>query len=115
MYDFDNAVKIIYNHIFDNKDKTIMNAKYLVRSFDFNKSIGEYNVETYARFLNVDSAMACLSRVAHRYIKEQIEDVNTVVAYKTSDERYPDAWGYGNNGYCVKSNGVTKQFEVIEM
>ena len=36
-------------------------------------------------------------------------------AYPTSDERYPDAWGYANNGYCIKRGKSTMQYTVIEI
>ena len=39
-------------------------------------------------------------------------EINT---YPTSDSRYPDAWGYANNGYCIKSNCRISQFEVVEI
>lgn len=52
---------------------------------------------------------------AKRCIAECFNYGNEFSAFPTSDERYPDAWGFANNGYCIKIGKSTTQYIVIEI
>lgn len=54
--------------------------------------------------------------------KSAFEDINMamsnyldVTISRTSDSRYPDAWGMTNNGILIKADAWWWQWEVVEV
>lgn len=77
------------------------------------------NIDGYQETISIhntpDKAIDIMLKAAKATIAECFKDGTEFSAYPTSDERYPDAWGYANNGYCIKRGKSTMQYTVIEI
>ena len=77
------------------------------------------NIDGYQETISIhntpDKAIDKMLKAAKATIAECFGEGTEFSAYPTSDERYPDAWGYANNGYCIKRGKSTTQYAVIEM
>ena len=77
------------------------------------------NIDGYQETISIhntpDKAIDKMLEAAKATIAECFGEGTEFSAYPTSDERYPDAWGYANNGYCIKRGKSTTQYAVIEM
>ena len=73
------------------------------------------NFQIISRYSDPLSAICAMrrevKRQAFRFVNE-LEDFNL---YQTSDERWPDAWGYANNGYTFEHNGRILRYEVVNI
>lgn len=61
-------------------------------------------------------ALCKMEDCAMKELRKMIADTGKVSVVRTSDERYPDAWGYANNGILLEHEdhwGV--QFQVVEV
>lgn len=66
-------------------------------------------------FNDVKSAIKAMIELGIEQAKEFVlEGLDEVTSYMTSNEEYPDAWGFGNNGFCIRYNEQWYQYEVIE-
>lgn len=74
------------------------------------------NIDGYQEVISIhnspDKAIGKMLKAAKTTIAECFKDGTEFSAYPTSDERYPDAWGYANNGYCIKRGKSTIQYAV---
>lgn len=77
-------------------------------------SINGYQ-ETISTHKTPDKAIYKMLKLVKATIRKCFVEGTEFSAYPTSDERYPDAWGYANNGYCIKIGKSTTQYEVIEI
>ena len=77
------------------------------------------NIDGYQETISIhntpDKAIDIMLKAAKATIAECFGEGTEFSAYPTSDERYPDAWGYANNGYCIKRGKSTTQYTVIEI
>ena len=77
------------------------------------------NIDGYQEVISThvtpDKAIDKMLKAAKAIITECFKEGTEFTAYPTSDERYPDAWGYANNGYCIKRGKSTMQYTVIEI
>lgn len=77
------------------------------------------NVNGYQEIVSThntpDKAINIMLKAAKATISKCFVEGTEFSAYPTSDVRYPDAWGYANNGYCIKIGKSTTQYEVIEI
>lgn len=74
------------------------------------------NIDGYQEVISIhnrpDKAIDKMLKEAKSTIAECFKYGTEFSAYPTSDERYPDAWGYANNGYCIKRGKSTIQYAV---
>ena len=61
-----------------------------------------------------DAAIKRMYKLAKKRLMDYYNRGEAFAAYPTSDERYPDAWGYANNGYCIDVCGGNTQYIVEE-
>ena len=77
------------------------------------------NIDGYQEIMSThvtpDKAIDNMLKAAKATIAECFKEGMEFSAFPTSDSRYPDAWGYANNGYCIKRGKSTTQYTVIEM
>lgn len=71
--------------------------------------------ETISIHNTPNKAIDIMLKAAKATIVKCFREGSEFSAYPTSDERYPDAWGYANNGYCIKIGKSTTQYAVIEI
>lgn len=75
------------------------------------KVVTKYDTE----FEDVEDAFYFMQELAFGEIRREIVNLGaSVVAYATSNSKYPDAWGYANNGIQYRTDRAIVQFEVIE-
>ena len=62
------------------------------------------------------SAILIMRRKVREKVSQLISAGLDVRAYQTSDSRWPDAWGYANNGYTIEYGHEKKKiiYEVVE-
>lgn len=82
--------------------------------FQFIINLGGLN-EVISTHSTPDEAIEQMLQYAKSNVRWCFDNGYEFSAYPTSDSRYPDAWGYANNGYCIKTNGQTWQYEVTEI
>lgn len=77
------------------------------------------NIDGYKEIISIhktpDKAIEKMLKAAKTTIAECFKDGTEFSAFPTSDERYPDAWGYANNGYCIRRGVSTTRYEVTEI
>lgn len=77
------------------------------------------NIDGYHEIISThktpDKAIDKMLKAAKAIIMKCFHNGTEFSAFPTSDSRYPDAWGYANNGFCIKMDESTTQFEVIEI
>ena len=77
------------------------------------------NINGYVEVISVHNtpkrAIERMLKEAKATLLEYFPAEHEITAYPTSNSRYPDAWGYANNGYCIECNCRTTQFEVTEI
>lgn len=77
------------------------------------------NIDCYQEIVSThntpDKAINIMLKAAKATIAECFNEGAEFTAFPTSDERYPDAWGYANNGYFIKRGKSTIQYIVIEI
>lgn len=71
--------------------------------------------EIISNHYTADKAVDLMLKYAKSTIVECFTNGVEFSAFPTSDERYPDAWGYANNGYCIKIGKSITQYAVIEI
>lgn len=60
-------------------------------------------------------AISQMWRFALADVRRELKDGAEVSITQTSDSRYPDAWGYANNGLLITSGSKLIQWEVVEV
>lgn len=77
------------------------------------------NINSYQEVISTHNipcnAIYKMLKLAKATIAECFREGLEFSAYPTSDERYPDAWGYANNGYCIRIGNSIRQYTVIEI
>ena len=66
--------------------------------------------------VNPLSAILIMRKKVQEKVSQLISAGLDVRAYQTSDSRWPDAWGYTNNGYTIEYGHEKKKiiYEVVE-
>lgn len=73
------------------------------------------NLTIESNISNVHNAFEkMMDEAMHQMKALLIEGLDDVKAEMTSNNKYPNAWGYGNNGVCIRYNLGWYQFEVVE-
>lgn len=77
------------------------------------------NIDGYDEIISIhktaDKAVDLMLKYSKATILECFVNGVEFSAFPTSDERYPDAWGYANNGYCIVMGKSKTQYSVIEI
>ena len=77
------------------------------------------NIDGYHEIISTHKtpgkAIEKMLKAAKETIAECFNNGTEFSAFPTSDSRYPDAWGYANNGYCIKRSKSKTQYEVKEI
>lgn len=77
------------------------------------------NIDGYHEIISTHKtpgkAIDKMLKAAKATIAECFNNGTEFSAFPTSDSRYPDAWGYANNGYCIKRGENITQYEVREI
>ena len=77
------------------------------------------NIDGYHEIISTHKtpgkAIDKMLKAAKATIAECFNNGTEFSAFPTSDSRYPDAWGYANNGYCIKRGKNITQYEVREI
>lgn len=60
-------------------------------------------------------ALCRMEKLAFADIQSAIGNYAEITVSRTSDSRYPDAWGMTNNGILIKVGAWQRQWEVIEV
>ena len=66
---------------------------------------------------NPFSAILIMRNLVRKYVSQLIYAGLDVRAYQTNDSRWPDAWGYTNNGYTIEYGHEKEKiiFEVVDI
>lgn len=87
-------------------------VKYQVqRRTNFN---GCEELNVLGRFLTPIKALTLMEKLAFNDINMAMSNYLEVTISRTSDSRYPDAWGMTNNGILIKADAWWWQWEVVE-
>lgn len=76
---------------------------------------GYEELKVYGRKLFPLSALKLMEEMAFFDIRASLNGCTEVIISRTSDARYPDSWGYANNGILIKVNSYYIQWEVVEV
>ena len=58
--------------------------------------------------------MLAMRRMVLETVSQLIDDNEDFSLCQTNDSRWPDAWGYANNGYMFTYNCQKIMFEVVD-
>ena len=88
-------------------------VKYQVqRRTNFN---GCEELNVIGRSLTPLKALMLMEKSAFADVNMAISNYLEVTISRTSDSRYPDAWGMANNGILIKAGVCWWQWEVVEV
>ena len=87
-------------------------TKYQIqRRWNFN---GHEEVKYYGRTLTPLKALVRMQDLAFDEIETMLSYSLEITISRTSDPRYPNAWGMANNGILLKTDIYWVQWEVVE-
>lgn len=76
---------------------------------------GYEELQNFGRKLFPLSALKLMEELAFYDIRAALINCEEVTISRTSDSRYPDSWGYDNNGILIKVYSYYIQWEVVEV
>lgn len=85
--------------------------KTIIPNINF-KDLSQTHVISY--HTTPGKAIENMKKLAFVDARHMLHETTEVTIAQTSDERYPDAWGYANNGIQIKAESKLIQWEVIE-
>ena len=87
-------------------------TKYQIqRRWNFN---GHEELKYYGRTLTPLKALIRMEELAFEEIETMLSYSLEITIRRTSDSRYPNAWGLANNGILLKTDIYWVQWEVVE-
>lgn len=87
-------------------------TKYQIqRRWNFN---GHEELKDYGRSLTPLKALKRMEELAFNEIETILSYNLEVTIRRTSDSRYPNAWGMANNGILIRTDIYLVQWEVVE-
>ena len=87
-------------------------VKYQVqRRTNFN---GCEELDVLGRFLTPIKALVQMEKLAFTDVNMAVSNYSEVTVSRTSDSRYPNAWGMANNGILISVPQYWWQWEVVE-
>lgn len=88
-------------------------TKYQIqRRWNFN---GHEELKDYGRSLTPLKALKRMEELAFNEIETILSYNLEVTIRRTSDSRYPNAWGMANNGILIRTDIYLVQWEVVEV
>ena len=75
---------------------------------------GYEEIKDYGRTLTPLKSLVRMEELAFNEIETILSNNLEVTIRKTSDSRYPNAWGMANNGILLKTDIYWVQWEVVE-
>lgn len=81
------------------------------RRWNFN---GHEELKDYGRTLTPLKALKKMEELAFYDIRATLNCCAEVIISRTSDSRYPNAWGMTNNGILIRTYSNWIQWEVVE-
>ena len=88
--------------------------KYQVqRRTNFNGAVEGLTI--FSKHYTPLKALCQMEKLAFTDIQCAINNYTEITVSRTSDSRYPDAWGMTNNGILIKASIWWWQWEVIEV